>query len=49
MALIDLGLNGFLEKSRSEAESRTLQNDPDAKFHPRCESQQTKVFGMKRN
>ena len=49
MALIDLGLNGFLEKSRSEAESRALQNDPDAKFHPRCESQQTKVFGMKRN
>jgi hypothetical protein len=32
-----------------EAESRALQNDPDAKFHPRCESQQTKVFGMKRN
>ena len=35
--------------SRVEAESRALQNDPDAQFHSRCESRQTKVFGMKRN
>jgi hypothetical protein len=40
---------GFLSKARVKAESRALPNDPGAKIHPRCESQQTKVFGMKRN
>jgi len=42
-------LSPSIQGSPQQAESRALQNDPHTKFHPRCESQQTKVFGMKRN